>query len=413
MENFDSRLLIPDIRGVPIVTTKLLTLETILISIQDELDRKGVQARKVLRGPFHVSDSSGLSPYATIWPGSETRSSNRPPQDDTSIFKLRAAAAESFSTRIPETTIEPRRPGKTRLGLPITLHSQDVLATVLACADTGADVNIMSDEVAKILGYLKYDELAEKKQFTLANGQLVEAIGQIESVCSFGTETDSLATMTCVFYILLKAVTPIIMGLDFLEQTKTMTEHRDRLVRVPRPAYQALSVCSLNKPRRLLTCELDSKHTLATPDSGSEIDLMSPSFASERGLKVYPGKEIIELADGSMSVTTGFVRTNLAIIPTDVPYLSTTPRSYVTVDFFLLESLSHDLIIGEDSLEQLQVFTNHQSALVCLPDGSGPLGLNRIRHRGAIDLIISWIKKKIKGSDSSSNSTYISRCKKS
>jgi hypothetical protein len=271
----------------------------------------------------------------------------------------------------------------------------------------------MSDEVAKILGYLKYDELAEKKQFTLANGQLVEAIGQIESVCSFGTETDSLATMTCVFYILLKAATPIIMGLDFLEQTKTMTEHRDRLVRVPRPAYQALSVCSLNKPRRLLTCELDSKHTLATPDSGSEIDLMSPSFAYERGLKVYPGKEIIELADGSMSVTTGFVRTNLAIIPTDVPYLSTTPRSYVTVDFFLLESLSHDLIIGEDSLEQLQVFTNHQSALVCLPDGSGPLGLNRIRHRGAIDLIISWIKKKIKGSDSSSNSTYISRCKKS
>ncbi|RYN57749.1 hypothetical protein AA0118_g7632 [Alternaria tenuissima] len=206
--------------------------------------------------------------------------------------------------------------------------------------------------------------------------------------------------MTCIFYILLKAATPIIMGLNFLEQTKTMTEHRDRLVRVPRPAYQALSVCSLDKPRRLLTCELDSKQTLATPDSGSEIDLMSFSFASERDFKVYPGEEIIEVADGSISITSGFVRTSLAITPTNVPNLSTIPRNYVTVDFFLLDSLSHDLIVGEDSLDRLQVFTDHQSALVCLPDGSGPLGLNRIRHLGAIDRIVSWIKKKIRGSGS-------------
>jgi hypothetical protein len=163
------------------------------------------------------------------------------------VPEWKIVAALPLPPILREPVIEPRRPGKTRLGLPITLHNQDVLATVLACADTGADVNIMSDDVAKTLGYSEYNVLPERKQFTLANGKIVEAIGQIESVCSFGTETESLATMTCIFYILLKAATPIIMGLDFLEQTKTMTEHRDRLVRVPRPAYQALSVCSLDK----------------------------------------------------------------------------------------------------------------------------------------------------------------------
>ena len=73
-----------------------------------------------------------------------------------------------------------RRPKKTRLGLPITIHQQGILATVLACADTGADVNIMSAEVAKTLGYSEYDALPEKKEFALANGKLVEAIGMIE-----------------------------------------------------------------------------------------------------------------------------------------------------------------------------------------------------------------------------------------
>ncbi|KAH8642711.1 hypothetical protein IG631_00174 [Alternaria alternata] len=385
-----------------------IKLPTVAITLLHDLYEKGLQARQTLQEPYRASANSITAP--AVWPGSTTYTGYPAPQDGPHVLEQEIVAALPLPSTLQEPVIEPRRPGKTRLGLPITLHNQDVLATVLACADTGADVNIMSDDVAKTLGYSEYNMLPERKQFTLANGKIVEAIGQIESVCSFGTETESLATMTCIFYILLKAATPIIMGLDFLEQTKTMTEHRDRLVRVPRPAYQALSVCSLDKPRRLLTCELDSKQTLATPDSGSEIDLMSFSFASERGFKVYPGEEIIEVADGGMSITSGFVRTSLAITPTDVPNLSTISRTCVTVDFFLLDSLSHDLIVGGDSLDQLQVFTNHQSALICPPHGSGPLGINRIRHLGAIDVIVSWIKKKIKGSGSDNDSTYIRWC---
>ncbi|CAN9391496.1 unnamed protein product [Alternaria alternata] len=172
----------------------------------------------------------------------------------------------------------------------------------------------MSNDVAKTLGYSEYDVLAEKKKFTLANGNIVESIGQISSVCSFGTEVETSATMTCVFYILLKAAMPIIMGLEFLEQTKTMTEHRERLVRVPRP--------------------------------------------------VYPGA--------------------------------------IRMLGWQAKALVHDLIVGEEVLEELKVFGNYYHALISTSNESKSLELKGIRHLGAVDRIVSKMKNTFGGPRSGS-----------
>ncbi|KAI5373338.1 hypothetical protein J4E82_007982 [Alternaria postmessia] len=358
---------------------------------------KGLQARQTLRKPYQASANFVTAP--AVWPGSTTYTGNSAPQDRPPVLQQDLVAAPVPPPRVREPVIEPRRPGKTRLGLPITLHNQDVLATVLACADTGADVNIMSDDVAKTLGYSEYDVLSERKQFALANGKIVEAIGQIESVCSFGIETEPSATMTCIFYILLKAAMPIIVGLDFLEQTKTMTEHRDRLVRVKRPAYQALSVCSVGKPRRLLECYLDFRETLAIPDTGSEINLISSSFAYARGFDVYPGEELIELADGSISITAGFVRAEVSIyIPNfhpDAPF-----EVCDTIDLFLLDDLIHDLIVGEEALTELGVFSECQHALIPAPHDFKFLEVNGIRHLGPVDRFFSRMKQAFNGASS-------------
>ncbi|KAF1842060.1 uncharacterized protein K460DRAFT_178202 [Cucurbitaria berberidis CBS 394.84] len=320
--------------------------------------------------------------------------------DDPFINNHRPALTLPLSPPRPPSPSTPRRahkPRRTRLGLPITLNTQGVLATVLACADTGADVNIISDELAKALGHTSYETCPETKEFELANGKIVEAIGQIESSCSFGVESELSVSMTCIFYVLLRVATPIIMGMGFLEETKTMTEHRERLVRVPRPAFQALSVCSVGRPRKLMSCELDHMDTLATPDSGSEIDLISPIFAFERGLAIYPVKEAIELADGSVAITTGYISAGLSVGSGATSESILDLKSTVKVDFFVLEGLAHDLIVGEDSLEELKVFTANQNALVPAPSDHGPLELNRIRHLGAVDRIISWIKDRIRG----------------
>ncbi|CAN9146586.1 unnamed protein product [Alternaria alternata] len=263
----------------------------------------------------------------------------------------------------------------------------------------------MSDEVARILGYSKYDALVEKKQLTLANGKIVEAIGRIESACSFGTEIGSSATMTCIFYVLLKVATPLIMGVEFLEQTETMTKHRERLIRVQRPALQALSISSLGKPKRLLRCELNFEETLATPDTGSDLDLMTPSFASSRGLEVYPAEEMVELADGSILTTTGFVRANLSIDPLNLLGFGENAEmrmlgNSAIIDFFLLEDLAHDLIVGDESLEELNVFQDLQWALTPVSYDSHLSELNAIRHLGTVDRVISKIEKLFSGASS-------------
>jgi hypothetical protein len=288
---------------------------------------------------------------------------------------------------------KPRQPSRTRLGLPITIDAHGMNATVLACADTGAEVNVMSDDLARSLGF-QYETNAERKEFMMANGQVVESIGQCFAPCSFGVEMDVTVAMSCMFYVLQQVASPIIMGMAFLEKTKTMTEHRERLVRVPRPVFQALSVRAMDRPRQLLVCGLNEKAILATLDSGSEIDLISPRFALEHGYEVLPGEYAIELADGSIAMTSGFASVTLSV---SSPNSSLSAhKSQTTTDFYLLKNLFHDVIVGEDSQTELEIFTRHQHAIVPSSDVFGPLGLNLIRLLGPADRMLSWIRNRFR-----------------
>lgn len=215
--------------------------------------------------------------------------------------------------RSPQPSFKGRQPGRTCLGLPITLRQKHAAATVLACADTAAEVNVMSRDMAQLLGYTTYESSAEPALFELANGNVVQSLGHVTASCSFGVDSDTTAAISCIFQIFMRAASPIIMGLAFLEETRTMTEHRNRLVRVARPNLRTLSVCSLSRPRQLLSCELDHKPTLVTLDSGSDIDIISSRLVKERGFFVHQEQHVFELADGSLTISPGFVRLTLSI----------------------------------------------------------------------------------------------------
>jgi hypothetical protein len=295
---------------------------------------------------------------------------------------------------------------KTRLGLPITLNPGTIAAaTVLACADTGADVNIMSEEVAKALGFTEYESGSETKQFRLANGKIIESVGKLHAICAFGTETIALVHMLCVFHVLTKAVAPVIMGMQFLEETETMTKHRERLVRVPRPALQALSVCSIDRPKKVLSCNLHRTQTIATADTGSEIDLISPQVAANLGVSVYEGEEIIELADGTFVITSGYI---FIVVSVDTP-VTRLPMydtaSSTMVQFHLLQGLAHKILIGEETLEKLGVFTENQHALIPAPADNDSLELNGIRSHGSADKLRPWLQRLFQGQQSSSTTT--------
>jgi hypothetical protein len=315
-----------------------------------------------------------------------TRTPFRFPQGSLSE-KVLSRPSQNVSNSIPRRSNKPRN---TRLALPITLDAKGIAATVLATADTSADVNIISEELARALGHKEYGPASARRQFTLANGKIIEAIGQITSICAFGMETEMAVSVSCVFHVLLKVVTPIIMGLQFLEHTETMTKHRNRLIRVPRPALQSLSVCSVDRPRKQLSCYVGPKNTpvLATPDTGSEIDLISPKLASELGLAVQPGSQVLELADGSLVRTDGFVDVLLSLA---APAVATV----MALEFHLLQELTHTLLIGEETLEELSIFKENQHSLVPTSADIRPLGLNAIQCRGRFVTALSSLKQKL------------------
>lgn len=229
----------------------------------------------------------------------------------------------------------------------------------------------------------------------LANGNIVESIGCITTRCSFEIDgSDPAEAITCIFHVLLKFAAPLIVGMAFLEETKTLIEHRERLVRFPRPAIQALNVYSVGRPRKQLHCRLNENSVLATPDTGSEVDLMSPRFALERGLFTIRGSgEMIEFADGSVALTSGIVQATLQVIGGG--NINSSIQSTISVEYLLLDTLVHDVLIGEDSLEELRVFTQNQNSLYPVSDMTGPLGLNSIRYLGAIDRTLKWVREKL------------------
>lgn len=269
------------------------------------------------------------------------------------------------------------------------------MATVLACPDSGSFTNVISASLARHLGFVICKD-TEESQLILADGRKVSTVGIVTANITFGLDpSNDTQTMSTVFYVLNNVPSWVIMGMWFLETHKVLSECRGRLIRSQTNSLRAPTVASVGTPRYHILCELNHDLTAVTPDTGSEADLMSTTFAANRGFEVHPVKEHIELADGSIAVCEGFVRTTLSI-GTDFDSLGY-PRSKVAavIDFFLLEDLTHDVVLGEHYVDELEIYTKNKHAVVLVGDTSAPAELNRIRMPGAIDKSLSWLKNKI------------------
>jgi len=280
--------------------------------------------------------------------------------------------------------------------LPLTFRTKDGPKVANACVDTGSDVNVISVELAKDLGYEFFDDCPLDTQFTLANSKIVCPVGQIDATIWFGRRPNlELAPTSCTFYVLPKTATPVLVGMPFLNPTEIMTKHRDKLMTLRRPHRQASSVCSIGKPKLHMACELNNVLTVAVPDSGSEVDLVSPQFALARGFEVHSRIEKIELADGSIVTSEGYIRATLSI-PThfNEDYLPVN-KAAIKVDFLVLDDLSHDVIIGEHCLEELRVFSDNDHILMLATDATGLAAVNTIRVQSVIDDSVTKLREKI------------------
>ncbi|KAI1402247.1 hypothetical protein F4819DRAFT_455526 [Hypoxylon fuscum] len=271
--------------------------------------------------------------------------------------------------------------------LPILFEKDGMPFSILACPDTGSDDNIISLEMARCLGLPIEPYQPTDGYFCMANGRAIRSVGIMITNCSFGTGTPC-EELQCVFHVFSTLAVPLIMGLQFLELTETWTRHRDRLVEEATPTVQVPRVCSVGGPKKSLACDLDGYASLANVDTGSDLDFVSEAYARARGFHIEESSILVMFADGSTGLTCGVIRTAFAVRATgDVK-----GESLIDIDFFVLAGLSSDVLIGQDTIEKLNIFTVYSDSFVPSIPRSGEPDINIIRYIGKME---RKLKKKL------------------
>ncbi|KAH7324250.1 hypothetical protein B0I35DRAFT_423796 [Stachybotrys elegans] len=306
---------------------------------------------------------------------------------------------ETFSSSsIPTFKQRRSRHVRKRLGLPLLVRRSTVAIEVMGCPDSGSDTNIMSLELATQLGLELRQPGENGDRFSLANGKHVRSIGQTSAKCSFLNDSSpGSPLLECIFNVFQTLAVPMILGMEFLLETETLTKHTDRMVEQLVPAMQSLRVNSIGKPRQSLVCRLDRHIGCANIDTGSDLDFVSPQFAQSRGFAVTPEFAELEFADSSKGYTLGVTKAPLCIGNLDSLDKFIPSDSSIDLEFYVLENLNADILLGLDTIEELKIFELHTDLFVPSLPRLGESDINIIRHIGNVERKTSWLFQRFKG----------------
>ena len=265
-------------------------------------------------------------------------------------------AAKAFQETLPQIDdddfekIAPSRSIR-KVDLPMIIQG----STFISRPDSGSEENIIAADVLPTLD-VKVDTAPEHcKEFRIANGRSVWALGRITVNCTFAK--DCTVELRCVFYVFQTLTSALIMGMPFLGGTQTLIKHQHRLQPRTIPSYRPVQISSLNSPRKRLYCLVDSQPRLANADTGSEIDVMSLDYALKRGFSMTAvglSSSTVQFADGSTSELVGKVRVLIVLGTPEGPRVTTT--------FYVLDGLTCDILFGEDFLDKTTAFETYRDA---------------------------------------------------
>ena len=237
-------------------------------------------------------------------------------------------------------------------------------STIFARPDSGSEENIITIDLAQSLN-LKVDRAPDcQKDFRIANGKMVKALGRTMVNCCFTKDPE--VELCCFFYVFQFCISPLIMGMAFLDETLTLTKYRHRLYPRTIPPNFPFQVCGLDYPRRQICCLVSSEPNLANADTGSEMDLMSLAYVKKRGFFVQEVDMLhskVQLADGSILQLQGKVEVEFRICVEE----STQYRMV----FYVFDGLICDVLLGEDFLNSTSAFESYQNALTLNSDDDG------------------------------------------
>lgn len=290
--------------------------------------------------------------------------------------------SERFGSSKQDVAFRGTQRRRRRFVLPLNIHGQ-VIST---CPDSGSDANIMSLTTARQLG-LVLETSPIRERFSLANGLEVQSLGQITTTCSF-TDLYAQKPEECTFHIFSVLAVPVIMGTGFLSATQVFTIHRSKLIAEEVASTELLSVNFLGSPRNSLVCRLQTHVACAIIDTGSDLNLVSSDFAQKLGHRVVPNHEKLQLADGSYDYTAGLITIDFSLGDVDENYRFLARSGEKQLDFHVLKSLSTDVLIGSDTVDEFAVFQMHAESFIPNISCNGLGNTNILRHIGRAE---SWI----------------------
>ena len=131
-----------------------------------------------------------------------------------------------------------------RVDLPMIIRG----LTIISRPDSGSEENIIAVDVLSTLG-LKMDTAPEHhKEFRVANGRSVWALGRITIKCTFAK--DYTLDLQCTFYVFKTLTSALIMGMPFLDETQTLVKYQYRFQPRSIPSFRPIQLSSLNNPRK-------------------------------------------------------------------------------------------------------------------------------------------------------------------
>ncbi|KAJ4416618.1 hypothetical protein N0V82_006627 [Gnomoniopsis sp. IMI 355080] len=245
---------------------------------------------------------------------------------------------------------------KERRYLPVSIAGVDNYAL----PDTGVRANVISYEYALSVGAVI--DISQKRIFKNARQQAFRSLGATRLDVSLAD--DRTKQWTCSFDVVETLAAPLVLGSQFLEMTGTLKDFAHRLVKKAMSFVRDVghktvyTFMHMGSPRQKLGCLLDSELVFADVDSGSHLNFVSPDLVKLQGWNVTSLRDAdswVMLADGEMVKLDRYVETTLGI-----------SGGCINERFYVLEGLSCDAVIGDPTIESLDLFNRFSNSLIDL-----------------------------------------------
>ncbi|EXF84554.1 hypothetical protein CFIO01_04722 [Colletotrichum fioriniae PJ7] len=272
---------------------------------------------------------------------------------------------------------------------------------VNAIPDTGAGCNLVSSSLAKRLGFEPPPGLLEAQDtgLRMANGKTIMSAGTIIAAWNFTYDPDK--SWNIAFQVINDLAHEVVLGSEFLTTSGTMSQYRARLSRAPRPpwAKSFLFTSSIGSVSQRLQGRIGDVTVLALADSGSESNLVSSNLVSSSFARRHTNwhdtidwndQHLLRFPDGKVEKTMGSAWAHWACMGQSGSPLSCDDAAF---RFHILDSCIHDVILGQNALEEIEAFTNQTASFVESNQGPEPADLN----------LVIWVPAKHPKTDQATN----------